>query len=99
MSLDEITEDESKDADGNKVDAKSLTRIRTRKDPVKPSSSSDTTTSSTIDHAVALGETKEDESKDADGKNVVTKSNSHQDRCWCGGISTYWATERNTWKL
>ncbi|KAG2562908.1 hypothetical protein PVAP13_8KG301500 [Panicum virgatum] len=74
VSLDEITEDESKDADGNKVDAKSLTRIRTRKDPVKPSSSSDTATSSTIDHAVALGETKEDESKDADGKNVVTKS-------------------------
>ena len=72
VPLGEMTEDESKDVDGNKV-AASLTR-RTGKDPVMPASSSDTATSSTNDHAVALGEIKEDESMGADGKNVVTKS-------------------------
>jgi hypothetical protein len=73
VALGEITDDESKDADGKKVVTKSLACITTGMDSVKPASSSDMATTSRNDQAVALGEITEDESKDADG-NKVTKT-------------------------
>jgi hypothetical protein len=73
VAIGEITEDKLKDANGKTVVTKSVTFMTTGQNSVKPASSSDITTTSTNDQAVALGEITEDESKHAGGNKVVTK--------------------------